>query len=92
MLSVLVQAEFLAKQNVKKFMIASKMLLTISQIFQRNKFQQTAINSANLEKIKIIKWNCRGLSNKKLELLVFLKGKDIDIVCLNEVKRWEKKI
>ena len=61
-------------------------------MFQRNKFQQTAINSANMDKTKIIQWNCRGLSNKILELLVFLKEKDIDIVCLNEVKSWQKNL
>ena len=55
-------------------------------MFQRNKFQQIATNSANMDKIKIMQWNCRGLSNKILDLLVFLKAKDIDIVCLNEVK------
>ena len=44
-------------------------------MFQCNKFQQTAINSANMDKIKIMQWNCRGLSNKISELVVFLKGK-----------------
>ena len=39
-------------------------------------------------KFKIKQWNCRGLSNKILELHVVLKVKDIDIVCLNEVKSW----
>ena len=58
-------------------------------MFQRNKFQQTAINSANMDKIKIMQWNCRSLSNEILELLVFLKEKDINIVCLNEVKSWQ---
>ena len=71
-------------------MIASKMLITISRMFQRNKFQQIAINSANKDKIKILQWNCRGLSNNILGLLVFLKEKDLDIVCLNEVKSWQK--
>ena len=91
MLSVLVQAEYsVIKEKVKKFRIAPKMLTTISRMFQRNKFQQIAINSANMDKIKILQWDCRGLSNKILELLVFLKEKDIDIVCLNEVKSWQK--
>ena len=52
--------------------------------------QQIAIDSANMDKIKILQWNCRGLSNKILQVLVFLKEKDIDIVCLNEVKSWQK--
>ena len=43
-----------------------------------------------MDKIKILQWNCRGLYNKILELLVFLKEKNIDIVCLNEVKSWQK--
>ena len=64
------------------------MLTIISRMFRRNKFQQIAINSANMEKIKIMQWNRRGLSNKISELLVFLKEKDINIVCLNEVKSW----
>ena len=59
-------------------------------MFQRNKIQQIAIISANMEIIKILQWNCPGLSNKKLDLLVSLKEKDIDIVCLNEVKSWQK--
>ena len=36
-----------------------------------------------------MQWNCRGLSNKILELPVLLKEKDINIVCLNEVKSWQ---
>ena len=43
-----------------------------------------------MDKIKILQWNCRGLSNKILELLVFLKEKDNNIVCLDEVKSWQK--
>ena len=87
MLSVLVQAEFsVIKQKDKKFMIPSKTLTTISRLFQRNNFQQIAIKSANMDNNKIMQWNCRGLSNKILELLVFLKEKYTDIVFLNEVK------
>ena len=73
----------------QKFMTASKMVTTISRMLQRSKFQQTAINSANMDKFKFIQWNCRGLSNKISELLVFLKEKDIDIVCLNDVTSWQ---
>ena len=36
-----------------------------------------------------MQWKCRGLSNKLSELLVFLKERDIIIVCLNEVKSWQ---
>ena len=61
-------------------------------MFQRSKIQQTAINSAKIDKIKIMQWNYRGLSNKILELLVFLKEKFIDIVCLNEVESWQNEI
>ena len=65
------------------------MLITNSQIFQRNKFQHTAINSADMDKNKIMNRPiCRGLSNKISELLVFLREKDINILCLNEVKSW----
>ena len=56
-------------------------------MFQRKKFQQTAITSAKLDKIKIMQWNRRGLS-KKSELLVFSEEKDIENVCLNEVNSW----
>ena len=66
------------------------MLTTISRMFQRNKFQQIAINSANMDKIKIMQRNCRGSSNKILELLVFFKEKNINFVCLNEFKSWQK--
>ena len=69
-------------------MTASKMLTIISRVFQRNNFQQTAIISAKMEKIKIMQWNCRGLSNKISELLVFLKEKYIQTACLNEVQSW----
>ena len=65
------------------------MLTKFSQKFQRKKIQQTAINSANMGKIKIMQWNCRGLSNKISELFVFLKEKYIDIEFLNEVKSWQ---
>ena len=73
------------KVEGQKFMLASKMLTTISRMLQRNIFQQTEINSANMDKIKIMQWNCRGFSNKILDLLVYLKEKDNDIVCLNEI-------
>ena len=33
-----------------------------------------------------MQWNCRGLSNKKSELLVSWKGEDNHIVCLNEIE------
>ena len=38
--------------------------------------------------MKIMQWSCRGLSIRIPELLTFLKEKDIDFVCLNEVKGW----
>ena len=50
---------------------------------QISKFQQIAVNSANMDDIKIMHWNCRGfrgLSNKISDLLVFLNEKDSDIV------------
>ena len=56
-------------------------------MFQRNKFKQTAINSAHMDKIKVMQWNCQGLSNKIPDLL-FLKEKVNDIVCLIGVKSW----
>ena len=84
--SVSASRTFGDKIEGQKIHDSAKMLTIISQLFQRNKFQQTAINSANMYKIKIMLLNRRGLSNKISKLLVFLKEKDIDIVRLNEVK------
>ena len=89
MLSVLVQAEFLDKLEGQKVHDSTKNANKISRMFLRNKFQQTAINSANMDKIKIMQRICRGLSTKISEPFVFLKEKYIDTVCLNEFKCWQ---
>ena len=44
-----------------------------------------------MDNIKILQWNCRGLENKIYELFLFLTNEKIDIVCLNEVKKWQKR-
>ena len=76
MLSVLVQTEFsILKLKIKKYMTASKMLITILQMFKQNKFQQKAINSANVDKIRFMQWNCRGLSKKVLAFSCIFRGK-----------------
>ena len=69
-------------------MIVSKLPITTSQKRYRKEFQQTAIGSVGDN--KIMQWNCRGLSNKMRELLVFLNEKVFEIVYLNEVKNWQK--
>ena len=38
---------------------------------------------------KFLQWNCRGLKNKIHELFFFLTKENIDIACLNEVKKWQ---
>ena len=43
-----------------------------------------------MDNIKILHWNCRGLENKIHELFLFLTKENIDIACLNEVKKWQK--
>ena len=43
-----------------------------------------------MDNIKILQWNFRGLENKIHELFLFLTKENIDIVCLNEVKKWQK--
>ena len=45
-----------------------------------------------MDTIKILQWNCRGLENKIHELFLFLTKDNIDIVCLNEVKKWQKRV
>ena len=76
------------KTKGQKMYNSTIMIIKVSQMFQRNKLQQTAINSVNKYKIKIMQWNCRCLYNKIPDLLVFLKKKHFDIVCLYEVKSW----
>ena len=43
-----------------------------------------------MDKLKILQWNCRGLNNKISDLILFSTEKEIDIICLNEVKNWRK--
>ena len=43
-----------------------------------------------MDKLKILQWNCRGLNNKLNDLILFSAEKDIDIICVNEVKKWQK--
>ena len=43
-----------------------------------------------MDKLKILQWNCRGLNNKINDLILFLAENDIDIICVNEVKKWQK--
>ena len=45
-----------------------------------------------MDSIKILQWNCRGLENKFHELFLFLTKENIDIVCLNEVKKLQKRL
>ena len=40
-----------------------------------------------MDKLKILQWNCRGLNNKEKDLILFLAENDIDIFCVNEVKK-----
>ena len=69
MFSELVQAAFLLiKKTGQK---VNHSIKTISRMFQRNNFQETAINSANNDKMKTMQCNSWGLSNKLSELLVF---------------------
>ena len=44
-----------------------------------------------MDNIKILQWNCRGLQNKIHEWFLFLSIENIDIACLNEVKKWQKR-
>ena len=44
-----------------------------------------------MDNIKFLRWNCRGLDNKIQELFLFLTKENIDIVCLNEVRKWQKR-
>ena len=37
-----------------------------------------------------MQWNCRGLNNKINDLILFSAETDIDIICVNEVKKWQK--
>ena len=43
-----------------------------------------------MDELKILQWNCRGLNNKINDLILFLAENDIDIICVNEVKKWQK--
>ena len=43
-----------------------------------------------MDKLKILQWNCRGLNNKINDLFLFLDENDKDIICVNEVKKWQK--
>ena len=43
-----------------------------------------------MDNIKILQGNYRGLENKIQELFLFLTKENIDIVCLNEVKKRQK--
>ena len=43
-----------------------------------------------MDKLKNLQWNCRGLNNKINNLILFSAEKDIDIICVNEVKKWQK--
>ena len=53
-------------------------------------FILAANKSSKMYNIKILQWNCRGLENKIYELFLFLTNENNDIVCLNEVKKWQK--
>ena len=45
-----------------------------------------------MDQLQILQWNCRGLNNKINDLILFSAEKDIDIICVNEVKKWQKTI
>ena len=43
-----------------------------------------------MDKLKILRWNCRGLNNNINDLILFSAVKDIDVICVNEVKKLQK--
>ena len=54
------------------------------------RFSQAANEILQIDNIKLLQWNCRGLENKIHELFLFLTKENIHIVFLNEVKKWQK--
>ena len=53
-------------------------------------FSHAANKTLQMDNIKVLQSNCRGLENKIHELFLFLKKENIDIVCLIKVKKWQK--
>ena len=45
-----------------------------------------------MDNFKILQWNCPGLEDKTHELFFFFTKENIEIVCLNEVKNWQKRV
>ena len=42
-----------------------------------------------MDNLKILQGNCGGLNNKINDLILF-SAENIDIICVNEVKKWQK--
>ena len=62
----------------------------LMQTVNTNMIQYNSQQILQMDNIKILQWNCRGLENKIHELFLFLTKENIDIACLNEVKKWQK--
>ena len=78
------------KLMVKKYMRALRVQMQSLLIQCRLTTYQTAKTLTKMDKLKILQWNCRGLNNKMNDLILFLAENDIDIICVNEVKKWQK--
>ena len=62
------------------------------QTINTNMIQSSSQQNLKNGKHQNFTWNCRGLENKIHEFFLFLTKENIDIVCLNEVKKWQKRL
>ena len=73
----------------KEYMTALKARIQLQlSLYSQIKYQ-TVKAFCKMDKLKILQWNCRGLNNKISDLILFSAEKDIDVICLNEVKNWK---
>ena len=75
---------------VKKFTIVLG-IQTRCKLLTQMWFSKAANKTMQMNNNKILQWNCRGSENKIHDLFLFLKKLNIDIVCLIEVKKWQKR-
>ena len=45
-----------------------------------------------MNSFKILQFNCRGLSNKAIEIMEMAENDEISIMCLNEARRWKSSV
>ena len=79
------------KLAARDYMTAIKEQIKLLSLQNRQTIYQTDKTSRKMDKLKLLQWNCRRLSNKTSDLILFPAEEVLDVFRLNEAKNWKKR-